>query len=185
MHNKLTLRLKNHRLNFSILVLFGIIVISTVLNWSCSAVIQPVTVKGVESDIDLLAGEWEGEYYSKDLSRGGSIEFKLTSGEKTAFGEVVMIPRGSHTSFQPITRTGEPKTATQSIEVLKISFVQIRGGRVSGKIDPYWDPDNKVTLLTFFDGVLKGDTIKGTFRSRREQSGYFYTGQWEVRRKTK
>ena len=185
MHNKLTLRLKNHKLNSSVLVLFGIVIISAVLNWSCSAVIQPVTVKGAESDIELLAGEWEGEYYSKDLGRGGSIEFTLTSGEKTAFGEVVMIPRGSQISFQPTDQTGAPNTATQSIEVLKISFVQISGGRVSGRIDPYWDPDNKVSLLTFFDGVLKGDTIKGTFRSRREQSGYFYTGQWEVRRKTK
>jgi hypothetical protein len=185
MLNKLTQRLKNHRHNFSVLVLFGIVVISAILNWSCSAVIQPVTVKGAESDIDLLAGEWKGEYYSKDLGRGGSIEFKLTSGEKTAFGEVVMIPLGSQIPFQPATQTGEPKTATQPIEVLKISFVQISGGRVSGKIGPYWDPDNKVTLLTFFDGVLKGDTIKGTFRSRREQSEYFYTGQWEVRRKTK
>lgn len=185
MHKKPTLRPKNHKLNSSVLVLFGIVVISALLNWSCSAVIQPVSVKGEEADLALLTGEWKGEYYSKDLSRGGSIEFKLTSGEKTAFGEVVMIPRGSQTPFQPATPTGEPKTATQSIEVLKINFVQISGGRVSGKIDPYWDPDNKVTLLTFFDGLLEGDTIKGTFRSRNEQSGSFYTGQWEVRRKTK
>ncbi len=185
MHKKLTFRPKSHKLDSSVIGLFGIFVISTVLNWSCSSVIQPVSVKGEEAELAMLTGEWKGEYYSKDLGRGGSIEFTLTSGEKTAFGEVVMIPRGSQTPFQPPTRTGEPITATQSIEVLKISFVQISGGRVSGKIDPYWDPDNKVTLLTFFDGLLEGDTIKGTFRSRREQSGYFYTGQWEVRRKTK
>jgi hypothetical protein len=183
MHTKITLRPQSHKLNSFVLVLFGIVVISTVLNWSCSAVTQPVIVKGAESDIDLLAGEWAGEYYSRDLGRGGSIEFTLTSGEQTAFGDVVMIPRGSQTPFQPVIQTGELKTAPQPLEILKISFVQISGGRVSGKIGPYWDPDNKVTLLTFFDGLLEGDTIKGTFRSRNEQSGSFYTGQWEVTRK--
>jgi hypothetical protein len=185
MHKKFSLRLDTNKLSSSVLILFGIVVISAALNWSCSTFIQPVSVKGDEADLALFAGEWKGEYYSKDLSRGGSIEFKLTSGEQTAFGEVVMIPRGSQTPFQPAPRTGEPRTSTQSIEVLKISFVQISGGRVSGKIDPYWDPDNKVTLLTFFDGVLMDDTIKGTFRSRSAQSRYSFTGQWEVRRKTK
>lgn len=185
MLNKMTPLLKKRRINFSVLVLFGIAVTSAALHWSCSTIIHPVSVKGEEADLALFAGEWTGEYYSKDLSRGGSIEFTLTSGEKTAFGEVVMIPRGSQTPFQPAARTGEPKTPTQSLEVLKINFVQISGGRVSGKIDPYWDPDNKVTLLTFFDGVLMDDTIKGTFRSRSAESGYSFTGEWEVRRKTK
>ncbi len=183
MLNKLTLILKTCKINFPVFILLSTVIISAALNWSCSSIIQPVSVKGEEADLALFAGEWKGEYYSKDLSRGGSIEFKLTSGENTAFGEVVMIPRGSQMPFQPAPPTGEPKTSTQSIEVLKISFVQISGGRVSGKIDPYWDPDNKMTLLTFFDGVLMDDTISGTFRSRSAQSEHFYTGQWKVTRK--
>lgn len=164
---------------------FGLVMIFALLNWSCSSIFQPVTLKGEQSDLALLTGEWDGEYYSKELGRGGSIQFKLAAGEDSAYGEVIMIPRGSQIPLKPPTQTGKPRTEVQPLEVLKINFVQISGGRVSGKIDPYWDPDNKCVLLAFFDGVLKGDTIKGTFRTRRENSGYFYTGNWEVRRKNK
>lgn len=185
MRKKSSMSSRSYQLNSFALRLFGIVILSALVNWSCSSILRPVSVEGAETDLALLEGEWEGEYYSKDLGRGGSIEFKLISGENTAYGEVIMIPRGSQVPLQPMSRTGEPKAATSSLEVLKISFVQISRGRVSGKLDPYWDPDNKVTLLTFFDGELKGDTIEGTFRSRRESSGYFYHGQWKVTRKSK
>jgi hypothetical protein len=185
MRKKFSMSSRRHTLNPVTLSLFGIVFLYTLLSWSCSSIIQPVSVKGEEADLALLTGEWKGEYYSKGLGRGGSIEFKLIAGESSASGEVIMIPRGSQMPFQPISQTGEPKAATRSLEVLKINFVQISQGRVSGKLDPYWDPDNKVILLTFFDGVLKGDTIEGTFRSRREESGYFYHGQWKVTRKSK
>ncbi len=185
MRKKFSVSPRSHAQNPNTLSLFGIVFLCVLLNWSCSSIIQPVSVKGEEADLALLTGEWKGEYYSKSLGRGGSIEFKLIAGENSASGEVIMIPRGSQIPFQPISRTGEPRAAARSLEVLKISFVQISKGRVSGKLDPYWDPDNKVTLLTFFDGVLKGDTIEGTFRSRREESGFFYHGQWKVTRVSK
>jgi hypothetical protein len=183
MHKKFSVSLRSHTLNSMTLSLSGIVLLCALLNWSCSSIIQPVSVKGEETDMALLTGEWKGGYYSQELGRGGSIEFKLIAGENTASGEVIMIPRGSQVPLQPISQAGQPRAAARSLEVLKISFVQISKGRVSGKLDPYWDPDNKVTLLSFFDGVLKGDTIEGTFRSRREQSGYFYHGQWKVTRK--
>lgn len=185
MRKKFSVSSRSHMLNPITLSLFGIVFLCAFLNWSCSSIIRPVSVKGAETDLALLEGEWEGEYYSNDLGRGGSIEFKLVAGENSASGEVIMIPRGSQVPFQPISQPGEPRAAARSLEVLKINFVQISQGRVSGKLDPYWDPDNKVTLLTFFDGVLKGDTIEGTFRSRREESGFFYHGQWKVNRKSK
>lgn len=183
MNNRLSVRMKGHKLNSLTFGLFGIVLIGALFNWSCSGSIQSIDVEGKESDLAILAGEWEGEYYSKDLGRGGRIEFKLTAGENAATGEVIMIPRESREPFQPMAQTGEPRVVTPSLEILSIRFVQIGKGRVSGKLDPYWDPDNKVTLITFFDGTVKGDVIEGTFRSRREQSGYFYTGRWKVTRK--
>ncbi|UCE22280.1 MAG: hypothetical protein JSV46_08760 [Candidatus Aminicenantes bacterium] len=185
MQKKFSETSRNHTHTPIALSLFGIVFLCALLNWSCSSIIQPVSLKGEEADLALLTGEWKGEYYSKALGRGGSIEFKLIAGENSASGEVIMIPRGSQMPFQPISQTGEPRPAARSLEVLKINFVQISRGRVSGKLDPYWDPDNKVTLLTFFDGVLRGDIIEGTFRSRREESGFFYHGQWKVTRISK
>ena len=183
MNKRISVHRKRIQLNSLTYWLFGIVLIGALLSWSCSGSIQSIDVEGKKSDLDLLAGEWEGEYYSKDLGRGGRIEFKLTAGENAATGEVIMIPRESREPHQPMTQTGEPRIVSPSLEILSIRFVQIGKGRVSGKLDPYWDPDNKVTLVTFFDGTIKGDVIEGTFRSRREQSGYFYTGRWKVTRK--
>jgi hypothetical protein len=183
MNNRLAAHRKRFKLNLLSYGLFGIVFIGALLNWSCSGLIQSIAVEGKESDLALLAGKWEGEYYSKDLGRGGRIEFKLTAGENAATGEVIMIPRNPRESQQPITQTGEPRIVTPSLEILSIRFVQIGKGRVSGKLDPYWDPDNKVTLITYFDGTVKENVIEGTFRSRRKESGYFYTGRWKVTRK--
>ena len=63
MKERFSISVRNLKLNPFTLSLFGIVFLFALLNWSCSSIIQPVSVKGAETDLALLAGEWEGEYY--------------------------------------------------------------------------------------------------------------------------
>lgn len=71
----------------------------------------------------------------------------------------------------------------RSSQVLRIAFVRVAGGNVTGTLDPYTDPECQCTVQTTFTGTLRGNTIEGTFVTRgplpREQ-----TGRWRVTRRT-
>ena len=53
-----------------------------------------VALDATPADLEILAGEWTGEYESAALGRRGSIEFKLKAGTAAAHGDVLMVPRG-------------------------------------------------------------------------------------------
>ena len=53
-----------------------------------------VALQATPADLEILAGEWEGEYESAALGRRGTIEFKLKAGTDEARGDVVMVPNG-------------------------------------------------------------------------------------------
>lgn len=76
---------------------------------------------------------------------------------------------------------GESPGYHPSTELLTIEFVRVEGDRVVGRLSAYTDPQCGCTLLTTFEGRIRGDAIDGTFTSRH-QDGRVDNGQWGVRR---
>lgn len=162
------------------------IVISIIfLLWGCNPSQNPVNLFGNKLDLKLLDGEWKGDYFSKDTGRSGTIEFTLIGEEDKAYGDVLMILRGSREPYHPIGFRDRVEVDPQFPELLTINFVEIMGGKVKGELTPYWDPEMQRRMYTTFEGVLQGDTIQGTYESRMEQSPIYFYGQWKVSRKEK
>lgn len=149
----------------------------------CSGSPAPVPVLGVPADLARLAGEWGGEYRDEPSGRGGSIVFKLSAGADTAFGDVVMIPRERRPERLPTQDPSAGLALPRTLEVLSIAFVRAAGGSVSGRLIPYRDPECDCLVNARFEGRIRGDTIEGTFTTRRVESGEIQTGTWKVRRK--
>lgn len=121
---------------------------------------QQVEVKGGDSDLAKLAGHWEGSYTGTDSGRSGPVTFDLELGRHTADGTVLM---GGETP-------------------LKIQFVEVEGGTLSGKIDPYTDPACDCEVTTEFVGSLNGDSITGSFTTSIAGMEP-QRGEWSVIRK--
>jgi hypothetical protein len=148
----------------------------------CSSQSAPVPVEGAPAELSALAGRWEGEYESPATGRLGSIVFDLTAGEDHAHGDVLMIPRGSTTPYGRVPRTGaEPSSPGPTSQLLTIRFVKAEAGKVSGTLDPYWDPTCQCEVTSTFVGEVRDDTISGTFSSTRNAGRVF--GTWKVTRK--
>jgi hypothetical protein len=148
-----------------------------------SAPSQPVPITGAPSAIQSLVGEWDGSYEADDGSRTGSIDFHLRAGSDTAFGDVVMIPRGWERPVTP-----EDRPAVQSREVipprtLTIRFVEVGGDQISGELDRYRDPDCGCLLRTVFEGQLSGNNLTGRYLSYHQEGGPPVSGRWQAVRK--
>ncbi|MBI4510978.1 MAG: hypothetical protein HY698_15195 [Deltaproteobacteria bacterium] len=143
---------------------------ASLLSLACACATTPtaVPVKGADTEINRLAGDWGGEYEGTDSGRKGSIQFTLAVGRHTAEGQVVMNAASVTTDPQP----------------LQIKFVQVAEGQVQGKITPYTDPQCECTVETEFLGRVSGDAIDGTFTTRRVGSEITQHGKWSVVRKT-
>jgi hypothetical protein len=155
------------------------------LFWTCNPSQNPVRFSGDKVDLEMLEGEWQGDYFSKDTGRSGTITFTLIGEQDKAYGDVLMIPRGSREPYHPIGYKDRAKDDPQIPEYLTINFVEIVGGKVKGELTPYWDPEMQRRMYTIFEGIVQGDTILGTFESRMEQSPIYFYGQWKVSRKKK
>jgi len=146
----------------------------------CASKPQPVPVTGAPDDLQMLAGEWGGDYQGEDSGRSGSIIFRLSAATDTAFGDVIMIPTTRGNPASPSVGLPMPPAP----EVLSIAFVRAEGGGVSGQLKPYRDPTCDCQLSTTFEGKIRGDVISGTFSSVRVNgSGSPQTGSWRVTRK--
>src|SRR6266446_6286488 len=101
----------------------------------------------------------------------------------TAFGDVVMVPRGWGRALVP---WNQPSVAgsgqAQASTVLTIRFVRVERGHVSGTLDPYAEPQTGERLFTTFTGELNGNTIAGTYTTRLP-SGETQSGRWSVQRR--
>ena len=150
---------------------------------ACSTAPQtPVPLVGSARDVAALAGVWEGGYSSGATGRGGSISFTLTANGDSAFGDVVMIPRGLGRALQPVDRPAAGAPAPRAA-VLTINFVRVTGARVAGTLAPYADPETGARLFTTFEGDVRGDVIEGTYRTRAADVTDEQTGQWKVTRR--
>jgi hypothetical protein len=153
------------------------------LGVACSTTPAPVPLVAEPVEISALAGEWSGEYESPERGRRGTIVFSLQAGTDTAHGDVLMTPRGYRDPLRP----AEPRMGVDrersNPELLTIRFVRIDGGRVSGVLDPYRDPECGCTLETSFTGRLVDDsTIEGTFVTTGPPGFPRSTGTWRVTR---
>lgn len=159
---------------------FGLLV--GLLASACSGVGAPVPVSG---DTGILEGEWEGTYSSDQSGRSGHIFFWLDTGTDTARGEVVMYPPSAQGISAPFDRSGPPEIDRPRSEVLNIRFIRAEGGIVNGRLEPYRDPQCGCQLTTVFRGILKGDTLSGSFRSWHEEMQRWTEGTWHTVRKAK
>jgi hypothetical protein len=147
----------------------------------------PVRVIGVPEELAPLTGEWTGIYESRVTGRSGSIVFHLTENPAGAHGDVLMVgrqqivrEREGYASQYPSTQQGMASSAS----VLSIAFVRIGGGKITGKIASYPDPeDAEATLETRFEGRVDGDRIEGTFVTYSDRGVSARRGTWRVERK--
>ena len=144
----------------------------------------PVPLGGTPRDVIALAGRWEGAYSSAATGRSGSISFTLAARGDSAFGDVIMIPRGFGQPLQAWDHGAAPAGATPPRSaVLTISFVRVAQGRVTGTLAPYADPETGAQLSTTFEGRRRGDAIESTFTTRSAGATETQTGQWKVTRR--
>jgi|SRR5688572_9357423 hypothetical protein len=153
---------------------------AAVLTAACGAPSTPVPVAGTSTDLQSLAGEWTGEYSSTETGRSGSIVFRLTAGTDSATGDVMMGPQGGVAG--PGGSGASTPEGARPTKVLTIRFVQVEGGTVRGRLDPYVEVECACTLLTVFNGELRGDTLSGSYTSRLQTTGQEQHGRWKVTR---
>ena len=143
-----------------------------------------VALTATPADLEILAGEWTGEYDSAALGRRGSIEFRLKAGTDEARGDVLMVPRGSTTPYQPRAYHDEqPAPANPTFELLTIRFIRASNGSITGRLDRYWDPDRNCFANTAFNGHVGLGIVEGTFKTTFECGAGDATGTWHVSKK--
>jgi hypothetical protein len=132
---------------------------------ACGGSGSQIPVKGADSEIISIAGQWEGQYNATDAGRSGPITFSLEVGRHTADGTLSLGGQ------QP----------------LKVSFVEVQGesGAVHGTVDRYTDPSCNCAVEAKFVGQVAGDRIEGTFTTTAVESGTVQRGTWEVTRVAK
>lgn len=129
----------------------------------CGGSQKAVEVKGGDAELAKIAGEWSGDYTGVESGRSGTITFNLQLGRHVAEGEI---------------RMGAPEAPP-----LKIEFVAVEGGKISGTIAPYTDPNCSCEVQTTFVGTATGEQIAGDFQTRVSATGDVQTGTWQVTRK--
>jgi hypothetical protein len=142
---------------------------------------SPLLLQGTPPEIAALAGEWNGEYSGVQSGRDGSITLRITAGRDTALGDVVMVGN----SGQQLVAAHGPRehlAHARSADVLRITFVRVAEGRVSGALEPYTAPDCQCVVTTTFAGAVRGDVVDGTFVTRGA-GGLEQTGRWRVTRR--
>jgi len=144
---------------------------------------QPIPIQGSPAEIASLVGEWDGTYESDDGARRGSIDFHLQAPHDTAYGELVMVPQGWGRPLQSHDGRLDQMPDPGIPRALEIRFVRVDRGEVSGEVQRYYDPACECGKITTFRGRLKGNTLRGRYRSYREQGGPPDTGDWRVDRK--
>ena len=143
-----------------------------------------VALQATSADLEILAGEWTGEYKSAALDRHGLIEFKLKAGTDEARGDVLMIPRGRQIPYQRQRYDEATYVASMdSSELLTIRFIRASNGSLTGMLDRYWDPDRNCFANTTFTGNVGLGTVEGVFRTRFVCGAGEATGTWSATKK--
>jgi hypothetical protein len=151
----------------------GALALVAALALGCSSNKQPISVVGESQDLEALAGAWEGTYQSDNRKTRGTIEFLLDHHADTASGSVVMYAPGVDPHHG-----GEDVPAAH----LLIRFVQTAGGWISGRLDPYEDPECQCVVETLFRGKLEEGSMAGNYTTRGVYESFVRTGTWSAKR---
>lgn len=138
-----------------------LLALTFVVSAACGGAVSQIEMKGKEPDLAAIAGDWAGKYQGMETGRTGDIQFSLQLGRHTADGEIFM--GGSRTP-------------------LKIRFVQVQRGQISGQIEPYTEPSCNCQVQTEFLGTVAGNEIDGTFTTKVPANGAEMHGTWSVAR---
>lgn len=137
------------------------------------------------SDFDLtpLVGVWRGKFNSSQTGRSGIVAFTLRAGERSAKGNVIMIPRPD-SLLTPEEREALENVANPGRSVVPITFIRKEGGKMNGTLDPYRAPDCDCVVTTTFEGTFTdANTIQGTYTTVPSKAGASVTGgTWMVTR---
>lgn len=146
---------------------------------SCATSPPHVRVEGNPRSLEPIAGRWEGEYTGGPRGRTGKIafEFEDGTGSPKGAGQIWMEPRGEDET--PVPRDRPTVDVPPGSLSLHIEYVRVTDGRVSGRLEPYWDPDCHCEARTTFEGNLRGDVIEGEFSA---STATLPVGHWKVRR---
>ncbi|HEY7370411.1 MAG TPA: hypothetical protein VIA29_11020 [Thermoanaerobaculia bacterium] len=130
-----------------------------------------------EASLKMLDGRWEGEYYNVTQKRGGTIVFEFSGARATGNGDVMLIPKGMSEAVKPSRPPTEAETLAQMPRITSIQFVKAEGGNLSGKMDPFIDPECNCEVMATFYGKVTGDLIEGNFRTSAPGEG-----TWKAKR---
>ncbi|MBI4429260.1 MAG: hypothetical protein HY562_09090 [Ignavibacteriales bacterium] len=166
----------------ALLTLTGLLLITALLT-GCGTTQQQFQVLGHEQDIAELTGRWVGDYYNAETGNSGSIVFSLAASTDTAYGDVMMLARGSSVPFRPFYGEPAPENEFRKTRSLTINFVMIEDRKVSGTLFPYKDEVCGCVVFSTFEGTLSGDKIEGKFITRFSD-GRVTEGEWKVVRTT-
>jgi hypothetical protein len=158
------------------------VVTALVVLTGCRYQPTPILLQGTATDVGALAGSWEGDYVGSESRRNGTITFTVQAGKDTAYGDVVMESSPGQRITAADVTSGAHAAHAQAPEVLRVTFVNVRGGFVEGVLEPYVAPDCQCVVTTTFRGALQGDTVKGEYVTTGHVSPR-QTGTWSVRRK--
>ena len=142
----------------------------------------PVHVVGDETAMQSLAGTWHGTFRNPQLLRKGKIDFRMSAAADSAFGEVSMY---MDTPSQPIWLKPQPPggpAASPTPSWLRIRFVRIEQGYVSGEMEPMFEPRCNCFTVSRFIGRLRGSIIDGSYTSRSDDGRWESSGSWHVER---
>ncbi len=149
---------------------------------SACAPMPRVALEATPADVEMLAGEWRGEYESAALGRRGRIAFKLDAHSEEAYGSVTLVPAGKRTSYSPETYDDyEENNAHQgSAGLLTIKFIRADDGSIVGMLDRYWDPDRQCYAISVFRGHIGRGIVEGTFLTTFGSGAGEATGTWHA-----
>jgi len=144
-----------------------------------------VPLQATRADLEILAGEWTGEYESAALGRSGSVEFRLNADTNEASGAVLMVPRGQVQPYRNESPDASPVASDPfNKSVLTIRFVHASSGSILGMLERYWDPDRQCFASTVFRGFADHNVVKGTFVTTFDCGAGDATGSWHVTKKS-
>jgi hypothetical protein len=144
-----------------------------------------VPLQATKADLEILAGEWIGEYESAALGRSGSVEFRLKGDTNEASGAVLMVPRGEVQPYQNERPEAAPVARDPfNTSFLTIKFVHASFGSITGMLERYWDPDRRCFASTVFRGFADRNVVEGTFVTTFDCGAGDATGSWRVTKKS-
>lgn len=155
-------------------------VLSAVLFGACTYAGTPVPLRGSEADIAALAGRWDGEFWSDESRRGGSLMFTIRAGTDSALGDVVLTSTASVPVIAADAKDPVHLRHSRAPEVLRVVFVAVSGKMIQGEIEPYIAPDCDCVVTTEFIGSVTGNVVEGRYVTRGP--GVRQEGRWAMRR---